>query len=55
MQKAAEARQREGIIIVHVVTESFGGWHEVAVEGVGTVGYFFLLGTAPSKKRLRFP
>ena len=31
MQKSAEACQREGVIFVPMVTESFGGWHEVAV------------------------
>ena len=34
MQKSAEACQREGVIFVPMVTESFGGLHEVAVREV---------------------
>ena len=36
MQKSAEACQR--VIFVHMVTESFGGWHEVAVKEVERLG-----------------
>ena len=38
MQKAAEACQREGVISVPMVTESFGGWHEVAVREMERLG-----------------
>ena len=38
MQKAAEACQREGVIFLPMVTESFGGWHEVAVTEVERLG-----------------
>ena len=45
MQKAAEACQREGVIFLPMVTESFGGWHEVAVTEVefdhGYLSFFF--------------
>ena len=34
MQKSAEACQSEGVIFVPMVTESFGGLHEVAVREV---------------------
>ena len=34
MQKSAEPCQREGVIFVPMVTESFGGLHEVAVREV---------------------
>ena len=34
MQKSAEACQREGVIFMPMVTESFGGLHEVAVREV---------------------
>ena len=38
MQKSAEACQREGVIFMPMVTESFGGWHEVAVTEVERLG-----------------
>ena len=38
MQKSAEACQREGVFFVPMVTESFGGWHEVAVKEVERLG-----------------
>ena len=38
MQKSAEACQREGVFFVPMVTESFGGWHEVAVREVERLG-----------------
>ena len=38
MQESAEACQREGVFFVPMVTESFGGWHEVAVKEVEKLG-----------------
>ena len=38
MLKAAEACQQEGVIFMPMVTESFGGWHEVAVTEVERLG-----------------
>ena len=38
MQKSAEACQREGVIFMPMVTESFGGWHKVAVTEVERLG-----------------
>ena len=38
MQKSAEACQWEGVFFVPMVTESFGGWHEVAVREVERLG-----------------
>ena len=38
MQKSAEACQREGVIFLPMVTESHGGWHEVAITEVERLG-----------------
>ena len=50
MQKSAEACQREGVIFLPMVTESHGGWHEVAVTEVERLGV--ALARQPSHRKV---